>query len=152
MLFLSPIVLSLSLYTAIVYGYLYLLFVTFDMVFQGQYKFSSKSVGLTYLGVGVGSIFGLVFCSMLSDRTVKALTKRNGGTSKPEYRLPPLIIGVFIIPLGLFLYGWSAEKQWHFMVPIVGSAFLGGGLFFCFMPIGSVFVLRTSFESLLTLL
>lgn len=133
MLSLSPIVLSLSLYTAVVYGYLYLMFVTFPTVFEGTYGFSSTSVGLTYLGVGVGSIFGLIFCAAMSDRTVKVLTKRNGGASKPEYRLPPLVIGAFIIPFGLFLYGWSAEKHWHWMVPIIGSGFLGGGMFFCFV-------------------
>ena len=55
MLFLSPIVFLMSLYMAIVYGYLYLLFTTFPRVFEGQYGFSSGSIGLTYLGVGVGS-------------------------------------------------------------------------------------------------
>jgi hypothetical protein len=133
MLFLSPIVLSLSLYTALVYGYLYLLFVTFPRIFQGQYGFSDKSIGLTYLGVGIGSLLGLAFCGAVSDRIVKWLTKRNGGASKPEYRLPPLFIGAFIIPFGLFLYGWSAEKECHYMIPIVGSAFLGCGIFFAFV-------------------
>lgn len=40
MLFLSPIVLLLSLYVAVVYGYLYLLFTTISSVFQKRYNFS----------------------------------------------------------------------------------------------------------------
>ena len=56
MLILSPIVLALSSYMATVYGYLYLLFTTFPTVFQQQYHFSVGTVGLTYLGLGVGMV------------------------------------------------------------------------------------------------
>jgi MFS family permease len=129
MLFFNPIVFLMSLYMATVYGYLYVMFTTFPRVFEGQYSFSNASVGLTYLGVGVGSFFGLVFCGAISDRLVKSLTKRNGGAPKPEYRLPAMLIGAFIVPIGLFLYGWSANDKVHWIVPIIGTAFLGAGLF-----------------------
>src|SRR5271170_8051915 len=49
MLFLSPIVLVLSIYMGVTYGYLYLLFTTIISVFEGQYHFSQGSVGLTFL-------------------------------------------------------------------------------------------------------
>jgi Major Facilitator Superfamily len=133
MLFLSPIVFLLSLYMAMVYGYLYLMFTTFPRVFQGQYGFSNEIVGLTYIGVGVGSFFGLIFCGIASDRMLKSLTKQNGGNPKPEYRLPAMFVGAFILPIGLFLYGWSAEKKIHWIVPIIGTAFLGGGMFTIFV-------------------
>ena len=133
MLLFSPIVFLMSLYMALVYGYLYLMFTTFPRVFQGQYGFSNASVGFVYLGIGVGSFFGLVFCAAISDRLVKSLTKRSGGSPKPEYRLPAIFIGALVIPLGLFLYGWSAEKEVHWIVPIIGTAFLGGGMFLVFV-------------------
>jgi len=82
----------MSLYMAVVYGYLYLLFTTFPRVFEGQYGFSIDSVGLTYLGTGVGAFLGVVLCGALSDRLVKRLTARNGGNPKPEYRLPASMI------------------------------------------------------------
>ena len=40
MLFLSPIIFLLSVFVAVVYGYLYLLFTTISMVFMDQYHFS----------------------------------------------------------------------------------------------------------------
>ena len=135
MLLLSPIVFILSLYQAVVYGYLYLLFTTFPRVFQIQYGFSSGSVGLTYLGAGVGSFFGLIICGAASDRLVATLTKRNGGAAKPEYRLPLMYLGAFFIPIGLFLYGWSADKNVHWIVPIIGTAFIGVGMFTIFVSI-----------------
>lgn len=50
-LFLSPIIFSLSLYMAVVYGHLYLLFTTLTLVFQQQYGFTTGNVGLTFLGI-----------------------------------------------------------------------------------------------------
>lgn len=133
MLFLSPIVFMMSLYMATIYGYLYLMLTTYPRVFQDQYGFSNGSVGLTYLGVGIGSLFGLGLCGAVSDRLVVTLTKRNGGTAIPEYRLPTMFLGALIVPFGLFLYGWTADKKVHWMVPIIGSGFVGAGMFAVFV-------------------
>ncbi len=129
MLFLSPIVFLISLYMATVYGYLYLMLTTFPRVFQIQYGFSNGSVGLTYLGTGIGSFFGLAFCGAVSDRLVVRLIKRNGGGARPEYRLPVMFIGALIVPIGLFLYGWTADKKVHWILPIIGTAIFGAGMF-----------------------
>lgn len=51
LLVLSPIVFSLSLYMGIVYAYMYLMFTTFTIVYEGQYGFSPSIVGLSYLGM-----------------------------------------------------------------------------------------------------
>jgi len=132
MLFRSPIVFLLSLYVAVVYGYLYLLFTTLTAVFEGQYGFSQGSVGLAYLGIGVGSIIGLFIVGSVSDRLLKYLSEKNG-TSKPEFRLPPMIPGTFFIPLALFWYGWTADKHLHWILPIIGTAFLGVGMLLVFV-------------------
>lgn len=133
MLFLSPIIFLMSLYAATIYGYLYLMFMTFPRVFQGQYGFSNVSVGLTYLGAGIGCFIGLALCGAVSDRLVVTLTKRNGGTAKPEYRLPTMFLGALIVPIGLFLYGWTADKEVHWIVPIIGTGFFGAGMFGVFV-------------------
>jgi len=41
----------------------------------------------------------------------------------------------FLVPIGLFIYGWTAEKHVHWIVPIIGTAFVGVGLLATFMPI-----------------
>lgn len=125
MLLLSPIVLLLSLYMATIYGDQYLMFTTFPRVFEGQYGFTNSSVGLVYLGIGIGFLVALVFSGMISDRLMKYLTKRNGGTAKPEHRLPLLFVGALLTPIGLFLYGRTADEKIRWIVPIIGSAFLG---------------------------
>lgn len=132
MLFLSPIVFILSLYVAIIYGYLYLLFTTMTEVFEEQYGFSQGSVGLAYLGIGVGSLFGLFAAGATSDRILKHLTMKHGVT-KPEYRLPPMIIGTWFVPVALFWYGWTAEKKAPWILPILGTSFLGVGMITAFV-------------------
>lgn len=128
MLFMSPIVFLLSLYASTIYSYLYLCFTTFPRIFQNQYGFSSGPAGLAYLGIGIGSFIGLLLCGAISDRLVKLLTRKHGGDPKPEYRLPALVIGAIMVPIGLFWYGWTAEHKAHWILPIIGTGFLGGGM------------------------
>ena len=133
MLLFSPIVLAMSTFMAVVYGYMYLLFTTITEVFEGQYHFSQGTVGLTYLGIGVGMLAGLVVFGVASDAIVKRKSKR--GEMKPEYRLPPMIPGALCVPVGLFWYGWSAERGVHWISPILGTSFVGVGMlatFVCF--------------------
>lgn len=48
------------------------MFSTFMYVFEQQYGFPTKSTGLTFLGLGVGSLLGLFTIGAVSDRIVKA--------------------------------------------------------------------------------
>ncbi|RYO88687.1 hypothetical protein DL766_004433 [Monosporascus sp. MC13-8B] len=130
---LLPIVFLLSLYAAVVYSYLYLCFTTFPAVFGGQYGFGSGAAGLATLGMGVGSIVGVFFCGGVADKLSNYLTKKNGGDTKPEYRLPTLVIGGLVVPIGLFIYGWTAEHKTHWIVPIIGTGFLGCGMIITYM-------------------
>ncbi|KAK5010150.1 hypothetical protein LTR16_004927 [Cryomyces antarcticus] len=138
MLLFSPIVAALSVYTAVVYGILYLLFTTFTFVFEDTYHFSSGNVGLTYVASGIGMLLGLGILGAVSDRIVKAKSK-NGGM-KPEHRLPPLVSGGLCIPVGLFMYGWSAQYHVHWIVPMIGTLFVGLGLIAAFMCIQTYLV------------
>ncbi|KAF2744929.1 benomyl/methotrexate resistance protein [Sporormia fimetaria CBS 119925] len=128
LLFLSPIVASLSLYQGLVYGYLYLLFTTFPLVFKSQYSFSVGTIGLTYLGLGVGSLLSLVAIGIASDLILKRLAAKHAAEMKPEFRLPPLIPSAYFLPIGLFWYGWAAEKAAHWIVPILGTVWIGFGV------------------------
>ncbi|KAI9147176.1 cycloheximide resistance protein [Paramyrothecium foliicola] len=125
---LSPIVFLLSTYAATSYSYAYLCFTTFPRIFEDQYGFGSGASGLVPIGLGVGFFVGLVFCGTVSDPWSAYLTKKHGGAVKPEYRLPILITGSVFVPIGLFWYGWTAEYKLHWIVPIIGTSFIGIGI------------------------
>lgn len=134
MLVLSPIVFALSFYTAITYGILYLLFTTFTFVFEGQYHFSSGIVGLTYIGIGIGMLGGLLIMGTVSDKVIK-YHQGKGHTLKPEHRMPLFLTlpGAISIPCGLFLYGWTTQYKIHWIVPLIGTVFVGFGLLSVFV-------------------
>ena len=145
MLLLSPICIVFALYISVVYGYLYLMFTSITEVFQRYYGFGSGTVGLVYLGLGVGSLAGVGWFSVASDKSMKkaaakadaeadaAGTEREG--MKPEYRLPPLMYGAVFLPAGLFIYGWTAEYRVHWIVPILGTLIMGVGNLVIFMAL-----------------
>lgn len=124
----------------IIYGYLYLLFTTITSVYQTTYHFSEGAAGLTFLGIGVGSLIGLFIFGTISDRILIYLTKRNNGVREPEFRMPPVIPGSLFIPMGLFWYGWSAEKQLHWIMPILGTGWVAFGMLATFLPIQTYLV------------
>ena len=118
------------------YGLLYILFTTFTFVFMDIYNFSTSSAGLSFLGSGVGTIFGVFAVGALSDRFLKAKIAA-GKTVKPEDRLPFALIipAVLLLPAGLFIYGWGAEKHVHWILPQIGTAFIGFGMMIVMMCI-----------------
>lgn len=135
LLLFSPIVLGMSIYVALVFGLLYLLYATFSMVFEGQYGFSIGISGLSYLGLGMGELLGLVTFGILSDRIMKArMAADNVQVPKPEYRLILMMWFPPVIGPGMFIYGWTAYYQMHWMAPIVGTFVVGFGSFFVIMP------------------
>ena len=132
MLVFSPIVLALSTFCALVFGLTFLLFTTFPLVFQEQYGFTNGIAGLSYLGLGIGMIFGLALFSVFSDRMLKA--RAGKAEMKPEYRLPLMVYFTPIMPIGFFWYGWSANAKVHWIVPILGTLVIGLGSLFVIMP------------------
>ncbi|KAF1998002.1 MFS general substrate transporter [Amniculicola lignicola CBS 123094] len=127
MLFFSPIVFLMSLYVAVNYGILYLLFTTITFVFEDQYHFSAGSIGLSFLGTGIGMLAGMMVLGVMSDKIIKKHMAK--GNVKPEHRLPFILTlpGGIALPIGIFVYGWTADKHVHWVVPIIGTAFIGLG-------------------------
>ncbi|KAH8748568.1 major facilitator superfamily domain-containing protein, partial [Hyaloscypha sp. PMI_1271] len=130
LLILSPIVLLLSLLCAFVFGLLFMLFTTFPTVFEEQYRFSAGVSGLSYLGVGIGMAVSLGAFATVSDKLQNAL----GDSPKPEGRLKPMACVMPAVPVGIFWYGWAAEKQTHWIVPIIATSFFGFGFLWVIMP------------------
>ncbi|KAI9369643.1 major facilitator superfamily domain-containing protein [Aspergillus egyptiacus] len=130
----SPIVLLLSTYMSLVYGLLYLFFTTISSVFQTQYGFSVGLSGLAYLGIGLGFLGGLAFMAATNDRVLLKLRARAGGHFEPEMRLPLMIVFSSILPISFFWYGWTAEKQVHWIVPIIGMFPFGVAMIGVYMP------------------
>ncbi|KAF8531224.1 major facilitator superfamily domain-containing protein [Gautieria morchelliformis] len=131
----SLICFMLSLFVAIVYGYLYLMFTTFPTLFTGIYGWGPGISGLAYLGPGVGLFGATSLGAPLLTEIYVTLCGRNGGQGKPEFRIPGMFLGSALVPIGLLWYGWSAHARLHWIMPIVGSAIFAAGLNFVYIPV-----------------
>ncbi|KAI9659910.1 MAG: hypothetical protein M1821_001262 [Bathelium mastoideum] len=134
----TPIVAVLCIQVALIYAYVYLLFSIFTQAFVEIHGFSVGLSGLTYLGLGVGLMAALFGQVMYSDRYVGKKSAK--GEMKPEYRLPPLVIGTLLLPIGLFWYGWSMRGNVYWLVPVIGTVPIGAGLILNLVPVQTYFV------------
>lgn len=135
MLFLSPIVLLLTIYISFTYGTLYLLFTTIPTVFEETYGFNVGMTGLVYLGLGSGTTIGWIIITLYSDKSVILLAKRNNGEFEPEMRLWISIWFSWFLPITFFWYGWCAEYKVHWMSTIISLVPFGVGIMGLFLPI-----------------
>jgi MFS family permease len=138
LLIFSPVVLGLSTFMAFCFGCLYLLFTTFTMVYEEVYGWGIGLGGLSFIGLGVGSLIQMVVFGATSDRILRYKAAHSAdGELKPEYRLVLLIPAGFFIPIGLFWYGWAAKSHTHWVVPILGTVWVGMGFLACMVTITS---------------
>ena len=107
-------------------------------IFMERYGFSTGSASLTFLGLGIGFIFGMFGCRASLDRYVKYMKTRGG--MKPEHRLPPMVLGGLLVPVSLFWYGWTVENHIHWIVPIIATAVLGIAVISTLIPAFSYLV------------
>ena len=77
-------------------------------------------------------LLALIVCGGASDWLVK--TKAKDGEMKPEHRLPLMLLGAVSMPVGLFVYGWTAQERVHWIVPIIATAFVAFGLLTTMIP------------------
>ena len=68
-----------------------------------------------------------------SDRYIRRMNKIEG-RMKPEHRLPLMLFGGVTLPAGLFLYGWTANEQIHWIVPLIGTAIVGFSMLLTILP------------------
>ncbi|KAF2453723.1 major facilitator superfamily domain-containing protein [Lineolata rhizophorae] len=134
LLFFEPMCLNLCILSAILLGVLYLFFGAFPVVFEGNHGFTLWQVGLTFMGLFVGMVIA-VACDPLWRRFVymRLVRKREAaggepGGTEPEFRLPPTIVGAWIVPIGLFGFGWTTYPHVHWIVPIIFSGIFALGV------------------------
>lgn len=133
--FTSPIIGLLCLYLGFVYGLLYLLLTTLTSVFVTIYGWSIGVSGLSYIGLGIGFMLGVVVIGSTSDRIMAKHTKQNNNIPIPEVRLKVCVFFSFLIPLSFWWYGWSAEEHTFWLAPVTGLLCFGLGMIGIFLPI-----------------
>lgn len=132
-LFTEPIVLSLSIYMAFLYGLLYLFLTAYPIVFQQVHGFDKGNGGLPYLGIITGEFLGGIFI-ILTQPWYNRKLDANNGIPIPEWRLPPAIVGSVAFAGGLFWFGWTGfSARIHWIAPTLSGLLIGFGLLCIFL-------------------
>ena len=131
---LEPVVLAVNLYISLVYAIMYLWFEAFPMVFVEVFHFKLVPMGTTFVAIITGILLGaIIYVSIIYHLFTK---KELAGTKvSPEVFMPIAIAGSILMPVGIFIFGWTAAPDLHWMGPIMGAATFAMGAFFIFQTL-----------------
>ncbi|KXJ86925.1 major facilitator superfamily domain-containing protein [Microdochium bolleyi] len=161
-LFTEPIVFFFSLWVSFAWAVLYLTFASIPLVYRRVYGFSVAQAGLVFsamiIGAGVATCGGLYSEQLLKhpawqsgkggedsgDRGDSVLQqqrdsrfwkfiRRKFPVESPESRLYFTCLTSTFLPLGLFLFGFSARPEVHWVVPAIGIFFASMGIYFVYL-------------------
>ncbi|CAF9935930.1 hypothetical protein IMSHALPRED_010397 [Imshaugia aleurites] len=143
MLFTVPICTVLSLYTSLVVGIFFIQLTTLPLLYGPtpefglfSYEWKNGLDGLAYLGGGLGLVWATLIGIFGLNRSRKWMATHFGnGEGRPEFRLPLLFFGMLLIPIGLLLFGWSAQARAHWALPLLGAAIFSCGMQIAYVSI-----------------
>lgn len=130
MLFSEPILFTLGLYSAFIWGILYLDFTAYPVVFQLGRRWSPGKAGLSFTGIAIGMAIATASSPWINNLHGKVVKKIG---TKPEARLPHLIVLSWLIPIALFWFGWTASPGTHPLLPITAGVPFGIGFVTLFL-------------------
>ena len=137
--FREPICLLLNTYTALSTGLFFAWFETLPFVFTTVYKLDLIHIGLASLGLlgGAASSYLAYITYFRYYSSSKKFDHGSGSSSsstrQPEERFVPLMAGCAFMPIGLFIFGWTAREDVPCMVPIAASGLFSLGSFSLFV-------------------
>jgi DHA1 family multidrug resistance protein-like MFS transporter len=135
MLVVEPILLLITIYTAFIYGILYLCLEAYPIIFS-RYGFKGGVTELPYLSLLIGEILGALASIFIFEPMYIKAMKKTGNKIVPENRLPPMMVGGICFPIGIFWLCWTGaySAHVHWIVPTIAGAFIGGSLLLIFLP------------------
>lgn len=116
----DPAILFLNCYTSLTYGIYYSFFEAFSIVYQGMYGFNLGQMGAAFLAIVMGTIISFVIYNIYIHKTHVPRSRSQKTPTKPE---TVLILALFACSgpsTGLFLFGWAARPEVHWIMPTIG--------------------------------
>lgn len=119
---LKPTVFLSCLYYMLTFAWVVGLNTTLSIFVNKLYGFGPKQIGFFYFTPIVGAGLGEIFGHWIHDLIARVYIKKHGGHFEPEVRLYATFISTPFLITGLVLFGFSLEKEYHYMVLSVSWA------------------------------
>ncbi|KAI7720094.1 MFS general substrate transporter [Hortaea werneckii] len=116
-------------YVALCYGIYYSFFEAFPLVYIERYGFNLGQMGLTFLSIIIGVVISIAIYYAYIYKVVEPEI-RKFGLGAPERRLLPAIPASLLMPIGLFIFGWTGSVgHIHWIVSVIGIVIFTMGVF-----------------------
>ncbi|KAE8146565.1 major facilitator superfamily domain-containing protein [Aspergillus avenaceus] len=127
MLFLEPILFSMTMYISFTFGMVYLLFMAYPISFVQQRHWGLVNGTLPSISIIVGIILGSAYVVHYTLTTLRRKFRKEGQIS-PEDRLPPMIVAAGLLPVGLFWFAWTSSPSLNAWPQVLAGVPIGFGL------------------------
>ncbi|BGP25194.1 benomyl methotrexate resistance protein [Rhodotorula toruloides] len=125
-----------NLYIGLIYAVFYLWFEAFPIVFAEYHGFNLGLSVLPFLGFLVTGAFTLLGYCLYHKYYFIPKQDRENWQTPPEQRLKLALIATPMIPISLFIFGWTGNSpSTHWIGPTIGAALYFPGVFCAFQCI-----------------
>ncbi|KAL7416318.1 major facilitator superfamily domain-containing protein [Mrakia frigida] len=137
MLVQEPMLAAITLYMSVVYGILYLTFVSYPIIFgEGGHGFTAGPSGLMFLPLFFGSLLASILSVVYyNPKYVKETAAYLPGMAPPELRLSAALVGGPFLVVSVFWLAFTSFPSIHWAVPMMSGLFLGASLVLIFLPL-----------------
>jgi MFS transporter, DHA1 family, multidrug resistance protein len=130
----DPAVLFTNAYTSFIYSTYYSFFEAFPLAYAGVYGFNIGEVSLVFLVIVIGCVIGLTIYCLYVYYYLEPDIKAHGLRAQ-EHRLVPALFSSMLLPTALFWWGWTIDKDIHWIVSCIGNSLFALGAFILFQCI-----------------
>ncbi|KAK3071364.1 hypothetical protein LTR53_008769 [Teratosphaeriaceae sp. CCFEE 6253] len=130
LIFMDPAIGFTAGYVALCYAIFYSFFEVFPLVFIDKYGFNLGEMGLAFLSILIGSLLSIAVYYAYIYYILEPDIVKNG-LGAPEQRLVPALVASFLLPIGLFIFAWTGDKEIDapWIAPCIGATIFVIGVF-----------------------
>lgn len=123
----------LTIYQSFIYGLMYLFYQSYPIAFGDVRGWSQQLSSLALLGIIIGVVIGTIVVVVYNETYFKQQLEASHGAFEPEARLPLMILGGLLVPIGLFWYAWTSDPSIPWPSEVCASILIGWGMYTIFI-------------------
>jgi multidrug resistance protein len=128
----EAIVMFLALYMSVLYGLLYMFFIAYPIVYQEGKGWDAGRTGLMFIPLSIGVVLSAVLSPLVNNQYLSICARYPNGKPPPEARLIPMMWSCWLVPVGLFIFGWTSYPRLSWWGPAMGGFPVGFGFIFLY--------------------
>ncbi|KAE8444913.1 hypothetical protein EG329_014161 [Mollisiaceae sp. DMI_Dod_QoI] len=103
--------------------------------FSSNYGFTSFEMHLIQLALSAGAVAATIINPILDHQYLASTKKSKDVKPIPEARLYSSVLGSLLFTAGLFWYGWANYPHVLWVVPMLGTGFVGLGIYSIYLAV-----------------